>query len=180
MFESELLLYLERKLLRSKSSQLKENCCVVRRHLCVFSRLESNMSLFQAWFYVIIDWISLWWPLHTCVSHSCIQCRDSSPESPGRIEINWTLTLATFSDLHDEGLWRHWTSWIHCCLISRRFLTQLFNPSGALERGQDNKVQDYYYLNWQELQRSIRQLTESFESFSVKTLISFLSSLSFI
>lgn len=48
MFESELLLYLERKLLRSKSSQLKENCCVVRRHLCVFSRLESNMSLFQA------------------------------------------------------------------------------------------------------------------------------------
>lgn len=47
MFESELLLYLERKLLRSKSSQLKENCCVVMRHLCVFSRLESNMSLFQ-------------------------------------------------------------------------------------------------------------------------------------
>lgn len=148
--------------------------------MCFFKVKIQVCLCFRLRFYVIIDWISLWWPLHTRVSHSCIQCRDSSPESPGRIEINWTLTLATFSDLHDEGLWRHWTSWIHCCLISRRFLTQLFNPSGALERGQDNKVQDYYYLNWQELQRSIRQLTESFESFSVKTLISFLSSLSFI
>lgn len=181
MFESELLLYLERKLLRSKSSQLKENCCVVRRHLCVFSRLESNMSLFQA--SVLCDNrlnISVVTSAHMCQSQLHTVQRFLTRVSRQNWIINWTLTLDTFSDLYDEGLWRHWTSWIHCCLISRRFLTQLFNPSGALERGQDNKVQDYYYLNWQELQRSIRQLTESFESFSVKTLISFLSSLSFI